>query len=300
MALLTQFLMPDLIFQTVILILAGAAAGGVVYYFGWLSLQAQYVILADGRRQERSLPLLIRAVLPLAARFAHLLQGTIARRHLEELDRRILSAGFDGLITSRELVMTQVWLGLLSCVFGMLLAREINVLLVVFSICAFLYPGIWLRGVVAERHRVIQRGLPFMLDLLTLCVEAGLDFMSAMSRIIDRRKMDALSEEMMRVFQGIKLGRTRRQALKEMRDRVNLPDLSVVVNALIQADELGVSLGAILRIQSEQLRTKRFQRAETLANQAPTKMLFPLVFIFLAAFIILVGPVLVQIFQRLM
>jgi tight adherence protein C len=74
----------------------------------------------------------------------------------------------------------------------------------------------------------------------------------------------------------------------------------VVVNALTQADELGISLGAILRIQSDQLRTKRFQRAETLANQAPTKMLLPLVFIFIAAFIILLGPVLLQVFQRLM
>ncbi len=287
----------------IIIILTGISIFGLVYYFSWLSQQAQYVMLADGRRQERSIPVLIRAVLPLTGMFPKLLTGPGARKFCEPLERRIVSAGLSGLISGREILLSQAWLGLLSLGFGVVAGRGhgffLNSVMVILVLCMFFYPDIWLRGAMAQRHRIIQRGLPFTLDLLTLCVEAGLDFMSAFSRIIERRTLDALSEEMLQVFHGIKLGRTRRQALKEMRDRVNLGDLTVVINALIQADELGVSLGAILRIQSDQLRTKRFQRAETLANQAPTKLLFPLIFcIFPAVFIILLGPVIVQMFQR--
>ncbi len=285
--------------ETFIGVLAAICAGSIVYYLGRLSLQVQYIILADGRRLERSLPVIIRAVLPFTVFFQNAFRSSFFRRRFEELDHKIISAGYDGLITGRELVLTQIWLGLVSLTFGLLAARGISLLVIILVLCAFFYPNIWLRGAVIARHKIIQRGLPFVLDLLTLCVEAGLDFMSALAKIIDRRKVDALNEEMLRVFHSIKLGRTRRQALKEMRDRVNLGDLSTVINALIQADELGVSLGSILRIQSDQLRTKRFQRAETLANQAPTKMLLPLVFIFIAALIILIGPVLLQIFHRL-
>lgn len=281
--------------ESFILAMAAASVGGLVYYIGMLSLQVQHVILADGRRLERSIPVLIRAVLPFTKFFPRLLTGNFAKAYLAEIERRIISAGFDGLITARELVLTRFWLAFISLLFSLFAAGRLSSLVIILVLCAFFYPDVWLRGIVSQRHKVIQRGLPFVLDLLTLCVEAGLDFMSAMSRIIDRRPMDALSEEMTRVFHGIKLGRTRRQSLKEMRDRVNLPDLTVVVNALVQADELGVSLGTILRIQSDQLRTKRFQRAETLANQAPTKLLFPLVFfIFPAVFIVLLGPVILQ------
>jgi tight adherence protein C len=290
--------------QWIISGMVGTSIGLLVYYFSWLSIQIQYVVLADGRRLERSLPLPLRAVLPFTAFFPNSFRGKSFQRHFENVDFRIVSAGYDGLITGRELRMSQLWLGGLGLVAGLMTIRNPSSLVVsswlILLFMMFFYPEIWLRGAIAGRHKIIQRGLPFVLDLLTLCVEAGLDFMSALSRIIERRKMDALTEEMMRVFHNIKLGKTRRQALKEMRDRINHPDVTSVVNALIQADELGVSLGTILRIQSDQMRTKRFQRAETLANQAPTKMLLPLVFIFIAALIILTGPVLLQIFQHLL
>lgn len=290
--------------QWIIAAVAGSSIGLLAYYIGWMSIQIQYVILADGRRLERSLPIILRTVLPFTSFFPNTFQGKMWQKHFNVVDHHIISAGYDGLITGRELRLCQLWLGGAAFLCGIVLLKDASSLMVsawlILMLVLFIYPEVWLRGTIAMRHRVIQKGMPFVLDLLTLCVEAGLDFMSALARIIERRKMDALTEEMMRVFHNIKLGKTRRQALKEMRDRVNHPDVTSVINALIQADELGVSLGTILRIQSDQMRTKRFQRAETLANQAPTKMLVPLVFIFIAALIILTGPVLLQIFQRLM
>jgi tight adherence protein C len=149
----------------------------------------------------------------------------------------------------------------------------------------------WLRSAVKLRQHQILRAMPFVLDLLTLSVEAGLDFMSAVQRATEREKLDALSEELLRMVREIQVGTTRKNALRSMSDRVALPDMRALVNALVQADELGVAVGSILRIQSDQIRVRRFERAEKLANEAPTKLLGPLmVFIFPAVFIILLGP----------
>ncbi len=168
-------------------------------------------------------------------------------------------------------------------------------ILIALALGALVYPGLWLKQAIAARHRQILRALPFVLDLLTLSVEAGLDFMSAIRTIVERRAPDAIAEELARVLFEIQLGKTRREALLRLAERVRHPDVQSFVLALVQADELGVSIGATLRIQSEQIRAKRFMRAEKMANEAPVKMLFPLVVcIFPAVFLILLGPILLQ------
>jgi tight adherence protein C len=140
-----------------------------------------------------------------------------------------------------------------------------------------------------------MKALPFVLDLLTLSVEAGMDFIGALQRNCKSRRLDPLNEELLRMTKEIQVGVSRKQALRNMAERVRQSDLSAVSFALIQADELGVSIGSILRIQSNELRSRRFDRAERLAAQAPVKMLFPLMIcIFPAVFVILLGPVLGQ------
>jgi tight adherence protein C len=159
----------------------------------------------------------------------------------------------------------------------------------------WLLPTLWLYRAVKLRHLSIMKSLPFVLDLLTLSVEAGMDFISALQRNCKSRRLDPLNEELLRMTKEIQVGSSRKEALRNMANRVKQPDLKAVAFALIQADELGVSIGAILRIQSEQLRSRRFDRAEKLASEAPVKMLGPLMLcIFPAVFIILLGPVLTQ------
>ena len=144
----------------------------------------------------------------------------------------------------------------------------------------------------------ILRALPNLLDLLTLSVEAGKDFMSSLRDILQRRKMDALNEEWMRTFQEIQLGRKRTEALRDLSKRVRQPDLTSVVNAIIQAEELGVSIGQLLRIQGDMLRNKRFSLAEKLANEAPVKIIMPIVlFIFPAVMLILIVPLGLKVFR---
>lgn len=154
------------------------------------------------------------------------------------------------------------------------------------------YPLIWLNDQVKKRHLQISRALPYNLDLLTLSVEAGLDFTAALAKVVEKGRPGALRDELSMVLKQLKMGKTREEALKAMIARVDLPPLTTFVTALIQADKMGTSLGKVLRIQSTQMRIDRTQRAEKLANEAPVKMLGPLVLcIFPTVFMVLFGPI---------
>lgn len=253
-----------------IIVLWALAAAGVAAYVALVAREVTYVTLADGRQTERSIPLLFRALLPFVGNFNSLVSRPIFAREVQSAQERLISAGFEGLLSGREFVALKMML-------------------------LWVLPEIWLRDALKRRHLAIQKALPFVLDILTLSVEAGLDFISALQRNCKSRKLDPLNEELLRMTKEIQIGSSRRQALRNMSDRVKQPDLKSVAFALIQADELGVSIGSILRIQSEQLRARRFDRAEKLAAEAPVKMLGPLMLcIFPAVFIILLGPVLAQ------
>jgi tight adherence protein C len=163
---------------------------------------------------------------------------------------------------------------------------------VVLAALGALYPRLWLKGQVQRRQFKISRALPYHVDLLTLSVEAGLDFVGALGKLVERGRPGPLQEELELVLKELKMGKTREEALKAMSARVSLPPLSTLLTALIQADKMGSSLGRILRSQSSQMRNDRTQRAEKLANQAPVKMLFPLIgCIFPTVFLVLFGPI---------
>jgi tight adherence protein C len=162
----------------------------------------------------------------------------------------------------------------------------------IFAMVGFVLPFVWLRDQIKKRHHKIQRALPYSIDLLTLSVEAGLDFQAAIAKVVEKGQPGPLREELSIMLGEIKLGKTREQALRNLSDRVRLPQLTAFVSNLIQADRMGTSLGKVLRIQSTQMRIERTQLAEKLANEAPVKMLFPLVLcIFPTVFFILFGPI---------
>jgi len=245
-------------------------AAGIAWYLADVAKDVTYVTLADGRRQARSIPVVFKALLPFAQNFFGIVRRPALRPAVERADSLLVQGGFEGLMTGEEFVALQLML-------------------------LWVFPAMWLRGVVKRRHLSIQKALPFVLDLLTLSVEAGMDFISALQRNCKLRRLDPLNEELLRMTKEIQVGSSRREALHNMAERVRQPDLKSVAHALIQADELGVSIGAMLRIQSEQLRSRRFDRAEKMAAEAPVKMLGPLMLcIFPAVFVILLGPILRQ------
>lgn len=279
-----------------------------VLYAGDAVRHIRYMTLADGRLQERQIPILFKLFLPLTVNLKGAMAHPLLKKIRQTFRHQLVSAGFEGALFAEELLALQILMPiaafpagfvLLNFSLGWLLPlRVVAMMSILLAVLGYLYPWMWLQSERKRRHRKIEKALPHVLDLLTLSVEAGLDFMAGLRRIIDRRRLDALGEELLRVFQEIKVGKTRRQALRDMGQRVDNPDLTVVSLALVQADELGVGLGTVLRIQADQMRQRRFQRAEKSANEAPVKMLFPLVvFIFPAVMVILGGPFLVKVFH---
>lgn len=167
----------------------------------------------------------------------------------------------------------------------------------VCAIVGFVLPLINLKDQIARRQRAIRRVLPYALDLLTLAVEAGLDFTAALQRIAQKLGGNPLHDEVQRLVRDLQMGKTRREGLKDLGERVALDDLKLVLGALIQADELGSSLGPTLRIQAAEMRRKRFDRAEKAAMEAPVKLLFPLVvFIFPLVFLVVFSPLAIKLY----
>lgn len=288
------------------------AAAGLGWYCATIAQQITYVTLADGRQKERVLPLIFRLLLPLAPNLIPLFEKSAFDKSRKLLTKQIVASGFEGLISASELmslrIILPVALGIPWILFiysavsanpASILGKLSGILYIMGPLLLSLSPATWLKKAMKVRHKSIQRSLPFMLDLLTLSVEAGMDFMTALQRGVERRNIDPLSEELIRVLREIQIGKTRREALRALAERIGIQDIRSVVAALVQADELGVSIGSILRIQSDQIRLRRFERAERLANEAPVKMLGPLLlFIFPAVFIILLGPILYRTLQQ--
>jgi tight adherence protein C len=160
----------------------------------------------------------------------------------------------------------------------------------VLGVVGYLIPGLWLGSKIRRRKKEIQKALPDAIDLLTISVEAGLGFDPALQRVAEKWDNE-LSREFHRLLQDMRIGKSRREALRELSTRCGVDDLRVFISSIIQADQLGVSITQVLRVQSQQMRVRRRQRAEELAQKAPIKMLFPMIFlIFPAMYVIILGP----------
>jgi tight adherence protein C len=158
-------------------------------------------------------------------------------------------------------------------------------------------PVLWLHDRLRTRRHQIVRALPHALDLLTLSVEAGLDFTAALAKAVEKGRRGALRDELSISIAELRLGKTREEALRSLAARIGLPALTSFVQALLHADRMGTPLGRVLRVLSTQMRVDRTHRAEKLANEAPVKLLLPLVlFIFPTLFLMLFGPIGYQVF----
>jgi tight adherence protein C len=158
------------------------------------------------------------------------------------------------------------------------------------AVFGYFFPRLYLDSRISRRQENVRKAMPDALDLLTICVEAGLGFDSAMSKVNEEWENE-LSAAFGRVIQEIRLGKLRRDALKDMAERVGISEMTSFVAAVVQSEQLGVSMSRVLRIQADQMRMRRRQRAEEKARQAPVKMMIPLVFlIFPSILIVLLGP----------
>ena len=235
--------------------------------------------------------------------------GGLIDNHVGRLDHKLKAAGEMGGMTGTSMLGLQAVSAIIAPVVIVYLMINLNLgkgilqtpsqLLLYIALIWFgaYFPMMNLKERVAKRHKKIACTLPDVMDLLTISVEAGLDFMGALERVVENERPGPLRDELEVLFREIELGKTRSEALKDMGDRVQLSDLSNVVSSLVQADRLGSGLGGVMRAQSDMLRIRRGQRAEKAAMEAPVKMLAPLMIcIFPCVFIMIFGPVVIQIF----
>jgi tight adherence protein C len=176
-------------------------------------------------------------------------------------------------------------------------------LLFILAVTGFYLPNLWLRMKIARREEKILEGFPDALDLMVVCVEAGVGLDAAINRVGEEMKLSnrVLSEEFRLLSLELRAGKERRDALRNLATRISLEDVSSLVTLLIQTDRFGTSIAQALRVHSESMRTRRYQRAEELATKLPVKMVFPLiVFIFPSIFVTVMGPAIIQIFRILL
>ena len=254
---------------------------------------------------ELSLPVTDRIVVPILRRLGEIVTRLTPQSMLENTAHKLELAGSPGNISAAEFWVIRGFTTLgLGVLFFFFLGRFDQgtgrriLFTVIVAALGFYLPSLYLSSAISRRQDAIIKKFPDALDLMSICVDAGLPFDGAMARVHEKWD-DPLADEFGRVIYEVQLGKSRRQALRDMANRMDVNDVSSFVAAILQAEHLGVSIGKVLRIQSEQMRLRRRQRAEEKAHQAPVKMLFPLVFlIFPSMFIVLLGPAAFQVLRN--
>jgi tight adherence protein C len=285
-----------MVFLAVMLIILGIAAPRPAD-------QVEARLLEYGSRQltleeiELAQPFSDRVVVPLVNASAQFVARFTPQRSLEATRHKLELAGNPNNWTATEFLGIRGLAGLVlaALTLSLMLLTETNVgqrllFTAAMGVLGFFLPVLWLGSRIRRRQDEIVKTLPDVLDLLCISVEAGLPFDGAMQRVAEKWENE-LSRGFARLLSEMRVGKARKDALRDLADRMDVPDVTSFVAALIQADQLGISIAKVLRIQSEQMRIKRRQRAEEKAQKAPVKMLFPMTFlIFPTILIVILGP----------
>ena len=299
------------------IILGVCVGGGIMLLFLGLAssspidpVQARLTQL--GSFQARNLeelelqqPFADRTLRPLIARLSRMGSRMTSASSTDTAEKRLAMAGNPG-----ELKLTD-WMGvkllvaistgvILFLLFALVGSIGPGIMLALVGVgIGYLVPEFWLGGKIKARQKLILRMIPDTLDLLTISVRAGLGFDAALAKVVEKLP-GPLTDEFRRALAEVRVGKARRDALRDMIPRTNVQPLSNFIGAIIQAETLGVSISKVLQVQSEQLRIERRQRAEEQAAKAPIKMLFPLVgCIFPSLFIVILGPAFISIIQTM-
>jgi tight adherence protein C len=300
-------------------LIVGAMVGGgiLVVIIGLAAGSAEDPVQARltqlGSVQARSLeelelqqPFSERTLRPFIARLSKMGSRLGSASSADSSERRLAMAGNPGDLRLSDWIGVKILVGIATggiifIIFGLLaggLLAGVFLGLVGVGI-GYLLPEFWLGGRIKARQKVILKMIPDTLDLLTISVRAGLGFDAALAKVVEKLP-GPLSDEFRRALAEVRVGKTRRDALRDMVPRTNVQPLSNFIGAIIQAEQLGVSISKVLQVQSEQLRIERRQRAEEQAARAPIKMLFPLVgCIFPSLFIVILGPAIISIVKTM-
>jgi tight adherence protein C len=270
-------------------------------------IRARVDSLVSGINQEDlpdlARPLTDRVLGPALDAVAERIVAILPKRVLDGMRRKLILAGeplnLSGFLTVMALsagLFVVLGFALVVAAGGSFQANQL-LLLVALGGLGLALPYFWLINRVRHRQTIITKSLPDSFDLVTTCVEAGLGLDAALSRVAEKVE-GPFADELSRTLREVGMGRMRRDALRELGERTGVPDLITFVNAVVQAEQMGTGIGQVLRVQSDQLRLRRRQRAEEMANAAPVKMVFPLVLcIFPTLFMVILGPAGISIYE---
>lgn len=272
--------------------LISLAFGGFVFLLAWQAWSVFHAVPDEDRQFLDRPPLGFRLAWPLIQAFVHHFGGHVSDAQNASTLARLRRAGVEYALSPRQFIAAKfvaaagfalaLWFALSS------LGHSAAAFSLVGGMAGFFYPELWLREAGDSRRGDIVKALPFYLDIVTLSVEAGSNLTGGLTQAVQKSADSPLRREFSRVLRDVRAGRTRAEALRDMADRTGSQAVQNLVSSLVQAERTGSSLGPLLRAQSEQLRTQRFQLAEKKAMEAPVKLLGPLVmFIFPCTFLVL-------------
>ncbi len=245
-----------------------------------------------------------RLLKPALSAIYSLIGRVTPKNYIAELDKKIREAGSPMNLNAGSLITLQAGAFIIEIIavisFWIAFATPVLKIFIALSLLmalTYYFPKLVLKQKIQERQHEIEKSLPDIIDILTVSIEAGLSFDGAMAKLVEKMS-GVLVQEFAVVLKEMKMGVSKKEALKSLIERVPVDSLITFIGAVIQADQLGVSIGNVLRIQSSLMRQKRRQKASELAMKAPIKMLFPMVFFILpTVFIILLGPVVLKIIE---
>lgn len=304
---MAEFLIRNVTLVTYLIALAAGLAAALVV---WLLSRSAIVVPPEDRVYKDPPPLAFRWSWWLLQWISHYIAPMVPGRTHEALRTRLRKAGLDYCLSPVQFIASRLLCAVVLAAIGYWMlgtfasARSQStgfstaLYFQVSAVCSLLgwaFPAIWLRDRLAARRSELLKTLPFFLDIITLCVEAGLNIQGAIAQAVAKGPKGVLREEMQRTIRDIRAGKSRAVALRDMAQRLNEPSITNFTTGVIQAESMGMNLGPLLRAQADQRRSERFLRAEKLAMEAPVKMLFPLIaFIFPCTFLVLFFPIVMK------
>ncbi len=259
----------------------------------------------DEDEVDLELPFAERVLKPSVEGVARTVSSILPASVLSDIQKQLQMAGSPMKLNSFVTFWAICFCSLTGIALLMFVALPSNLILqkllfvLVAAALGWIFPRMWLKGKVKARQKQVIKALPDAMDLITTCVEAGLGLDAALARVAEKSE-GPLARELSRMLRDVAMGKLRRDAMSEMEQRLGVDELTSFISSVIQAEQLGVGIAQVLRVQSDQLRTRRRQRAEQAAHEAPIKMLFPLVLFIFPAFLgVILGPAAIRIAQSL-
>lgn len=289
--------------NSLIALLIGIVTGITVLLISYSLSKLKSEVPREEREYMDPLPPVLKLSWPVITFIEYHFCSRLPPSWLEQTHKRLQETGVGYILTAEQYYAVRVFSTIVAFILTLFSLHALDYsspgTLVGVTLLGNFYPQIWLRDVRARREKEILKALPVYLDFITLAVEAGLNLTGAIKQAMDKGPAGALRNEFQMISRDLRAGVPRADALRRMEKRLNMKAITSFVGTVIQAEKMGASVGAALRVQSQQRRIERFQRAEKLAMEAPVKLILPLIaFIFPVTFIVLAFPIVIKFMQE--